>query len=65
MNGLKFFEKLKKFNYFRQSFKIIPVYVGTMDSKMHKLYGEVFRKYLEDKNSFFIISTDLTHWGAK
>ena len=50
---------------YRVSFKIIPIYVGSMDYKMNKSYGEIFKKYLEDKNSFFIISSYLTHWGAK
>ena len=47
------------------NFKIVPVYIGSLEQKSQKLYGEVFRKYVEDKNNFFIISSDLTHWGTK
>ena len=47
------------------AFKIVPVYIGSLDSKSQKLYGELFKKYIEDKNSVFIISSDLTHWGSK
>lgn len=46
-------------------FKLVPVYFGSLDSKKQLQYAEIFKKYIEDKNNFFIISSDLTHWGTK
>jgi len=48
-----------------QSFTIVPVLVGSLNTEKEALYGKLFSKYLADKDNAFVISSDFCHWGAR
>lgn len=41
---------------------IVPVLVGSIDAAQEKIYGGIFKKYLENKDNVFIVSSDFCHW---
>lgn len=44
-------------------FKLVPVMVGNTSYKNEEYYAEIFKKYFEDENTIFIVSSDFCHWG--
>lgn len=50
---------------FQGQFRIIPVLVGSLSSEREQEYGEIFKRYLEDSSSLFVISSDFCHWGKR
>jgi MEMO1 family protein len=44
-------------------YSLVPVLVGTITRSKEQEYGEIFRPYLEDPSSLFVISSDFCHWG--
>ncbi|OQV23226.1 Protein MEMO1 [Hypsibius exemplaris] len=47
------------------SYALVPVLVGNINKNKEKEYGEIFRPYLEDPSSLFVISSDFCHWGKR
>jgi len=48
-----------------QPFKIIPIIFGVFSEKLEKKYIEIFKPYLEQPDTFFVISSDFCHWGER
>ncbi|ORX75527.1 UPF0103-domain-containing protein [Anaeromyces robustus] len=48
-----------------QPFKIVPIIFGVVPSNLEKKYIELFKPYLEQPDTFFIISSDFCHWGER
>jgi MEMO1 family protein len=44
---------------------LIPILVGETDSENHRTYGEILAKYMEEKDTAFIVSSDFCHWGKR
>ena len=49
----------------KDAVKIIPIMTGPIDEQAAAKYGKIFAPYFEDKESFFIFSTDFCHWGSR
>jgi len=45
--------------------KIVPILVGSIDSRQEKEFGRLLRPYLEDEENCFVVSSDFCHWGAR
>jgi len=50
---------------FKNSFKIVPVMVGSLTPEKEALYGKIFARYLADPANLFVISSDFCHWGSR
>ena len=48
-----------------QSYKIVPVLVGSLNEEKQKVYGKIFAPYLKDPRNFFVVSSDFCHWGRR
>jgi len=48
-----------------QKFKIIPIIFGVIPSNLEEKYIELFKSYLEQPDTFFVISSDFCHWGER
>jgi AmmeMemoRadiSam system protein B len=44
-------------------FTLIPIMVGSLNSKSQDYFGKIFSEYLKDDKTLFIISSDFCHWG--
>ncbi|RPA83979.1 UPF0103-domain-containing protein [Ascobolus immersus RN42] len=44
---------------------IVPILVGSIDATQEKIYGAALKKYLEDTENVFIVSSDFCHWGSR
>ena len=53
------------FHNCRQSYKIIPILVGSLSTSKLELYGTLFAPYLSDPKNLFVISSDFCHWGQR
>lgn len=49
----------------RDQFTIVPVLVGSLDSRAADKYGKMFAPYLNDPSCVFVISSDFCHWGRR
>ena len=45
----------------KDSFKVVPVLVGSTSHEKELLYGKLFSKYLKDPENLFVISSDFCH----
>jgi len=45
-------------------FKIIPIVFGSFTQKLEEKYIKLFKPYLEQPDTFFVISSDFCHWGS-
>lgn len=45
------------------NFKLIPIMVGSLDSKSEEAYGKVLAHYINQNDTLFVISSDFCHWG--
>eukprot|EP01088_Endostelium_zonatum_P016868 TRINITY_DN4735_c0_g1_i1.p1 TRINITY_DN4735_c0_g1~~TRINITY_DN4735_c0_g1_i1.p1 ORF type:complete len:332 (+),score=73.85 TRINITY_DN4735_c0_g1_i1:181-1176(+) len=45
--------------------KIVPVLVGSAQKDQSEQYAQIFAKYLDNDENFFIISSDFCHWGKR
>ncbi|KAL6604972.1 UPF0103-domain-containing protein [Neocallimastix sp. 'constans'] len=48
-----------------QQFKIIPIVIGVIPPKLEEKYIKLFKPYLEQPDTFFVISSDFCHWGER
>lgn len=48
-----------------KAFTIVPILVGSLDTKGEARYGEILAPYLEDPKNFFVVSSDFCHWGKR
>ena len=44
---------------------LIPILVGETDGELHQTYGEILAKYMEEKDTVFVVSSDFCHWGKR
>ena len=51
--------------FFRRSFKLIPIMVGSIESAQEAYYGKLLAPYFDDENTIFVISSDFCHWGKR
>lgn len=49
----------------KQPFKIIPIVFGVIPPNLEEKYIELFKPYLEQPDTFFVISSDFCHWGER
>jgi AmmeMemoRadiSam system protein B len=49
----------------QHKYAIVPVLVGSLTPEREAFYGSIFAKYLQDPDTFFIISSDFCHWGER
>lgn len=47
------------------SFKIVPILVGSLSNEKEALYGSILSKYLLEPGNVFVISSDFCHWGQR
>jgi AmmeMemoRadiSam system protein B len=47
------------------NYAVVPVLVGSLNKEREDYYGQIFSKYLEDPENFFVISSDFCHWGKR
>ncbi|KAI3422487.1 Protein memo1 [Globodera pallida] len=45
------------------SFRIVPVLVGSLSTSRQQFYGRIFANYIADPSNLFVISSDFCHWG--
>ncbi|KAI8145905.1 MEMO1 family [Fennellomyces sp. T-0311] len=45
--------------------KVVPIMVGAIDDRKEKVFGELLARYLVDRKTLFIISSDFCHWGLR
>jgi len=48
---------------FHRSATLIPMLVGSLTPQAEAEYGKALSKYLDDDDSFIIVSSDFCHWG--
>ncbi|KAJ1527350.1 hypothetical protein HK096_010765, partial [Nowakowskiella sp. JEL0078] len=46
-------------------FTIIPILVGSINSRKEELYGQILSPFMKDPRNLFIASSDFCHWGAR
>ncbi len=44
---------------------LVPIYVGALLQNEERLYGRALAKYFEDPSSFFVVTSDFSHWGNR
>ncbi|WWD20094.1 AmmeMemoRadiSam system protein B [Kwoniella shandongensis] len=49
----------------REDLKLVPILVGHPDRNTLKKLNEVLARYWDDKETFFVISSDFCHWGTR
>ncbi|KAK8849469.1 AmmeMemoRadiSam system protein B [Kwoniella newhampshirensis] len=49
----------------RDDLKLVPILVGHPDKTTTKKLSQVLGKYWDDEETFFVISSDFCHWGAR
>nr|ODN91208.1 protein MEMO1 [Cryptococcus depauperatus CBS 7841] len=54
-----------RFIFKEAGLKLIPILVGHLDATTSQKLSEVLSKYWDDKETFFIISSDFCHWGSR
>ncbi|KAL3068027.1 hypothetical protein niasHT_038017 [Heterodera trifolii] len=47
------------------SFRIVPVLVGSLSTSRQQFYGRIFAHYISDPSNLFVISSDFCHWGQR
>lgn len=45
--------------------RVVPVMVGALDDKTERLLGEIFSRWLADRRSLVVVSSDFCHWGSR
>ncbi|XP_034247644.1 protein MEMO1-like [Thrips palmi] len=50
---------------YKDSFKIIPIMVGSLTVEREAAYGQLLAPYLADPNNLFVVSSDFCHWGQR
>ena len=43
---------------------LVPIMVGNLSDEQEREYGIKLSRYLADKETLFIVSSDFCHWGA-
>lgn len=56
--------------YLREMFKdrpikLVPLMIGHIPDHLLPVYGEILKKYFNDPQTLFVISTDFCHWGPR
>jgi len=49
----------------RKEFTIVPIMVGHLTNDQMIACGKTLAEFWDDPTSFFVISSDFCHWGAK
>ncbi|KAF3909281.1 hypothetical protein ABW20_dc0107276 [Dactylellina cionopaga] len=44
---------------------VVPILVGSINTRKEKEYGQLLAEYLNDKENAFIVSSDFCHWGSR
>jgi len=47
------------------SIQIVPIIVGHCSAQTNKEIGKALSVYMDDPESFFVISSDFCHWGKR
>ncbi|XP_066593279.1 protein MEMO1 [Prorops nasuta] len=50
---------------FKDSFTIVPIFVGSLSPEREAFYGRLLAPYMADPQTLFIISSDFCHWGQR
>jgi AmmeMemoRadiSam system protein B len=50
---------------FKNSFRIVPIMVGSLTPEKEAAYGRILAPYLADSTNLFVISSDFCHWGNR
>ncbi|KAH9287511.1 hypothetical protein KI387_031628, partial [Taxus chinensis] len=45
--------------------KIVPILVGALSAESEAMYGRLLATYIDDPKTFFSVSSDFCHWGAR
>lgn len=53
------------FTSYKDSFKIVPIMVGSLTVEREAAYGQLLAPYLADPNNLFVVSSDFCHWGQR
>ena len=61
---MPFIAKIMK-NRSPDSYKIVPILVGSLSASRQLAYGKIFAKYIADPQNVFVISSDFCHWGNR
>jgi AmmeMemoRadiSam system protein B len=47
------------------SYRIVPILVGSLSVSRQAAYGRIFAKYIADPQCLFVVSSDFCHWGSR
>lgn len=49
----------------RVDVKVVPIVVGSIDTRKEALYGKLLAPYIVDPCNVFVMSSDFCHWGQR
>lgn len=55
----------KVMDEFKESLRIVPILVGSLNRDEESLYGRILAPYLADPQNLFVVSSDFCHWGHR